>query len=64
MTSPLKGEHKCNIKKTQLFLIEIPGSEDKGIEEEGGLMIMNMSWEGRFHIFQSMLCAKIKVSKL
>lgn len=32
---PYERGHKCNIKKTQLFLIEIPGSEDEGMEEEG-----------------------------
>lgn len=35
--TPYERGHKCNIKKTQLFLIEIPRSEDKGMEEEGAI---------------------------
>jgi len=33
---PYERGHKCNIKKTQLFLIEIPGID----EEEGGSEVM------------------------
>jgi len=53
--TPYERRHKCNIKKTQLFLIEIPGIEEEEGEEENDSVEYKMEGETP-HISINALC--------